>query len=133
MNFYPVEPLVFSPISSKEEAETILKDNSYYIFIAAFISFTVFLLSVLYELDIHQKYYLSYGIYLFILAIAIRQLKSRIASTLALISFSEIIISSILESDIGGVSIFSFLFLAASYRAVKASFFYHKNLIPNAH
>jgi hypothetical protein len=127
MKFYPVEPLVFSPISSKEEAKKILKDNSYYIFVAAFMSWAVFLLSILFEHESQHKHYLIYGIYYFVLAIAIRKQKSRTASIVALITFGLVIIGRVLENDIGSVFGFSLIFLHASYRSVKASFFYKRS------
>ena len=118
-----------SLIYSKEEAAKILKDNSYYIFVAAaipiFISIYLFATNI--NTDISYGYLLSAGIYLCLLGVAIRVFKSRVASILALVSFGNLFISKILHINSKGFFIFVlFVFLAASYRAVRASFFYHK-------
>jgi hypothetical protein len=112
-------------ISSKEEAAKILKDNSYYIFVSAFILLGLFVAQMIKNTDIGvpKTIILVIGLLDFCLATAIRILKSRLASILALTSFGYIILSRIFIHDTGGFFVFSIIFLAASYRAVRASFF----------
>ena len=125
------EPLnLFGPnalIYTKEEASKILKDNSYYIFVAAIMLIVLFCIGKITktELGVLESIMLVFSIYYFILGFAIRVLKSRIASILALVSFSYAVISRLLTADVGGLFFFSLIFLAASFRCVKASFYYH--------
>jgi len=115
-------------ILSKKDAAKILTDNSYYIFVAAFMTLCLFLFLSFKPIDIgySKTYLLIFCIFYFVLGVAIRRLQSRIASILALMSFGFVVLSKILEQDIGGFTFISLIFLAASYRSVKASFFYHK-------
>ena len=115
-----------SQIFSKKAAEKILKDNSYYIFVAAALLFVLSIFIGSIDIGISQEYIVGIGVFYLILGFCIGTLKSRIASLLALGSFSYVIISRIFENDIGGLFFFTLIFLAASYRSVKASFFYHK-------
>ena len=118
-----------SLIFSKDQAEQILKDNSYYILFASFMMVAISLLTTLYPVDIgiSKKVIIIYGIFYFILGISIRYFKSRIASLLSLISFCSALISKIIEQNTNdGWWLFVLIFIAASYRAVKASFYYHK-------
>lgn len=117
-------------ISSKEEATKILRDNSYYIFVAAFILLGLFVALTIKNIDVgvSKTIILIFGLFYLCLATAIRILKSRLASILVLTSFGYVILSRILILDIGGLFFFSIIFLAASYRAVRASFFYHKKV-----
>ena len=115
-------------ILSKKDAANILTDNSYYIFVAAFITLGVFLFLTFKPVDIGytKTYLLIFSIFYFVLGVAIRRLQSRIASILALLSFGLVVLSKILEQNLDFFTFISFIFLAASYRSVKASFFYHK-------
>ena len=117
-----------SLIYSKEEAGKILRDNSYYIFVAAFMALTLFVIAKIpkMKLDMLGNILLILSIYYFIIGVTIRVLKSRVASVLALISFGYAAISNILTNGFSIWFIFSLIFLAASYRCVRASFFYHK-------
>ena len=75
-----------SLIYSKEQAEKILKDNSYYIFVASFMMVAISLLITIYPVDIgiSKTIILIYGFLYFILGVAIKYLKSRIASISAI-------------------------------------------------
>ena len=117
-----------SLIFSKEEAAKILKDNSYWIFAAAAVLFATSSVIWLMDIDIgiSQEYIIGVGVFYCVLGVCIRELKSRVASLLALASFGHVLITRILQNDTGGVFFFTFIFFAASYRSVKASFFYHK-------
>ena len=97
---------------------------------AAFIVFGVFVAQTIKNADIgvSKTIILIFGIVYLFLATAIRILKSRLASILALISFGYVILARILTHDIGGFFFLSFIFVAASYRAVRASFFYHNKI-----
>jgi len=113
-------------IFTKEEAVKILKDNSYYIFVAAAIHLGISIFTGPMDIGISQVFLIGAGLFYCVLGVCIRILKSRVASLLALASFGYDLITKILENDIGGFFFFTFIFLAASYRAVKASSFYHK-------
>jgi len=113
-------------IFTKEEAVEILKDNSYYIFLAAAILLGISIFIGPTDIGFSQVFLIGGGLFYCVLGVCIRILKSRVASLLALASFGLVFITRILENDIAGAFIFTFIFLAASYRAVKASFFYHK-------
>lgn len=117
-----------SKIFSKEEAVKILKDNSYYIFVAAILSFGFSVLIKLMDvnIDIPQEYLIGMGVFYLVLGFCIRKFKSRFASILALAIFGYIFIMRIFQNDIDGIFFFTFILLAASYRSVNASFFYHK-------
>lgn len=116
-------------IYSKDEAAKILKDNSYYIFFAACLMTGIFVFLSFNPVAIgfSKNIILLYGIIYFVLGIAIRYLKSRVASILAMLSFGWVILLRIIENDTGGSFFLSFIFLAASYRSVRASFYYHKH------
>ncbi len=129
----PIEPFNLvgenSLIFSRQQAEKILRDNSYYIFVAAFIMFTVDLFLILKPVDIgiSKTIILICGIFYFVLGVSIKYLKSRIASILALASFTLDLFFKIMEQRTNnGWWFFTLIFIAASYRAVKASFYYHK-------
>ena len=113
-------------IFSKEEAAKILKDNSYYIFVAAalLLGLSAFIGSK--DIGISRQYIVGFGLFYLVLGSFIRKFKSRVASLVALTSFGYVIITRIFQYDIGGLFFFTFIFLLASYRSVKASFFYHK-------
>ena len=113
-------------IFSKEEAAKILKDNSYYIFVAAAMLLVISIFIGQVDVGISQAYLLVVGLFYCALGLCIRKFKSRVASLLALTSFGYVFVTRILEHDTGGLFFFTFIFLAASYRAVRASFFYHK-------
>ena len=115
-----------SQIFSMEEASKILKDNSYYIFVAAalLLGLSVFIGPM--DIAISQEYIIGIGVFYLVLGVCIRKFKSRAASLLTLGSFGYVFIERILHNDIGGLFFFTFIFLAASYRSVRASFFYHK-------
>jgi hypothetical protein len=121
-NKKPVEPFNLfgenSLISSRDD----------YIFVAASIGFgtVIFIKLMNLDLGISLTTLLIMSFIYFILAFSIRRFKSRAASILALLSFSYVLISRILENDTGGLFFFTFIFVAASYRAVRASFVYHK-------
>ena len=118
-----------SLIYSKEEAAKILKDNSYYIFVAAILNlgFSIFLFINPNDIDISKEYLMLVGVLYCALGVGIRKFKSRIASLLALASFGYILLNNILQEGTGGgFYLFTFIFCVASYRAVKASFYYHK-------
>ena len=117
-----------SLIFTKEEAAKILRDNSYYFFLSAAIllgGFTL-LLFTKGEIFVSRTTILVLSVYYFFLGVAIRYLKSRVASILALVSDGSIVVSRIIDLDIGWLFFLTFIFLAASYRCVKASLFYHK-------
>jgi hypothetical protein len=110
----------------KKEAVKILRDNSYYIFLAAAIHLGISIFIGAMDIGISRVFLIWIGLFYCILGVCIRILKSRVASLLALASFGYALITRILEKDIGVFLIFYFIFLAASYRAAKASFFYYK-------
>ena len=126
-----IEPMplfgVESIIYSKEEALQILKSNSYYIFVAAVIMLFGFIGIAFFDLKIGitSTYALIWSFVYFAIGFLIRIFQSRVASITSLLIFSYIFISNFIESGISGLAIFSIIFIAASYRSTKASFFYH--------
>jgi hypothetical protein len=127
-----IEPFVFGGqgiFSSKEDSAKSLRQNSYYFFIASAILFVSFLFFIFPKKDLTTFTFivLFFGIFYLIIGYAIRVLKSRIASILALISFGILVIIRIIELDVDGIFFFSLIFLCAAYRSVKASFYYHKH------
>jgi hypothetical protein len=133
MNFSDkkIEPFVFGRqgiFLSKEDSIRTLRLNSYYFFVASIILVVGFIIIVISERDISNfsLLILFFGLFYSIVGYSIRFLKSRIASLLALISFGSLILIRLLEKDIGGLFFISLIFLAASIRSVKASFYYHK-------
>lgn len=119
-----------SLIFSKQEAAKILKDNSYYIFVAAALTLGSSIVSGSIDIGASRQYLIGVGLFYCLLGICIRTFKSRIASLLALASFGYVFTTNILQDGTGGFYIFTLVFLAASYRSVKASFFYHKPMQP---
>ena len=133
MNFsdQKIEPFVFGKqgiFLSKEDSIKTLRINSYYFFIASAILLAGFMIISISERNVSyfSLLILFFGLFYSIVGYAIRFLKSRIASLLALISFSSLILTRILERDIGGLFFISLIYLVASIRTVKASFYYHK-------
>ena len=118
-----------SQIFSKKEAAKILKNNSYYFFVAAIFNFGLFTLLTINPIDvgISNKVILLFGFIYLVLGFSIRKLYSRLASIMGFMIFGWIILSRIIENDIGGFFFFSLIFFAASYRSIKASFYFHKN------
>lgn len=119
-----------SLINSKEEAAKILKDNSYYFVVAALLALALYLFFLITKnkIFVSQSTILAYSIFYFVLAYTIRQYKSRFASIVAFVSFAYLVFYRVVTFDIGGFFFFSLIFLAASYRCVNASFFYHKKV-----
>lgn len=127
-----IEPFVFGRqglFFSKEDSAKALRQNSYYFFVASAILFVSFIFFTFSKKDLTNftVLILCFGIFYLIIGYAIRVLKSRIASILALISFGVLVIIRVIEKDIGGIFFFSLIFLAAAIRSVKASFYYHKH------
>ena len=117
-----------SIIHSKEQAVRVLKLNSYYIFVAAFISLFGFVSISIFNLNIgiSGEYVLLFALILFTIGSCIRWLKSRVASVISLIIFLFSFFWNLYERGFAGFYILTLLFIAASYRSTKASFFYHK-------
>lgn len=130
-----IEPFVFGErgiIYTKADAERVLKDNSYYFFVAAFI---LLVFGVLFVVHNEEKYYsvsaFLFCIFYILIGLCLRKLKSRAAAILALLSVGNLILVRILDAGInvlGGFSWILFLFLAAAIRSVKASFIYHRKV-----
>jgi hypothetical protein len=118
-------------IYSKEEAAKILKDNSYYIFVAAVLNVIILIFLFIYPIDvgISKEHLLFQGIIFCALGVGVRKYKSRIASLLVLGIFGSSLLIKILQEGRGGFYLFFFIFCLASYRAVKASFYYHKKMV----
>ena len=131
---YIIEPFplfgIESIIHSKEQALKVLKFNSYYIFVAAFISLFGFLSISLFNLNIGitGEYVMLFTLLFFTIGFLIRWLKSRVASVISLLIFSFTFFWNFYESGFAGYYILTSLFIAASYRSTKASFFYHKKV-----
>ena len=115
-----------SLIYSKEEAAKILKDNSYYFFIAAALALGASIFAGSINIEVSQKFLIGISIIYFLLGFCIRKYQSRIASLFALINFGYVFVVNILQNGRSGFCLFTLIFIAASYRSVKASFFYHK-------
>ena len=116
-------------IYTKEEAVKSLKDNSYYIFVAAVLNLGISFFLFIYPTDvgISKEYLMVVGIFYCALAVGIRKFKSRIASLLALASFGYVLFSNMWQDGTGGFYLFTLIFFAAAFRTVKASFYYHKS------
>ena len=126
-----VEPFVFGKngvILTKEDARKVLKDNSYYFFVAGFMLLVAFILIAISGRKISSSAISIplFGIFWLAIGYSIRKFGSRIASLLALITCCNVILTRAWEGDIGGLFFLSFIFLAASYRSTKASFVYQK-------
>ena len=112
---YLVEPFplfgVESIIHSKEQALKVLRLNSYYIFLAGFFGLFGFSAIEFFNVDIGMSstYVLLFAFVFFAIGFLVcwRFLRN------------------IYESGFAGFSIITLLFIAASYRSAKASFFYH--------
>jgi len=117
-----------SLIYTKDEAARILRDNSYYIFISTALLLAGFslLLFTKREIFVSKTTVLAFSIYYLFLGVAIRYFKSRVASVLALASYVYVAASRIIDLDMGGLFWGTLIFVAASYRCIKASLFYHK-------
>ena len=82
-----------SVIHSKDEAAKILKDNSYYFFVITVLLASIYIISSIADNTYADNIkLLVLSIYYLILGVAIRLLKSRVASVLALISFISVIL-----------------------------------------
>jgi len=117
-----------SIIYTKEEAAKVAEDNSYYFIVAGCLSLVIIAFALLGKkvpgltipyLIIMATLYLS-------LALALRKWKSRVASILLLAVVVWALLPRLTKPDIGWSFIFNLLFLAASARAVKATFIFHK-------
>lgn len=132
LNKERIEPFNSSPITTREKAVKVLKDNSYYIFIYACLTLAIFLVLTFYKEEIYgpNNYFVLFiSVFCFIATFALRKLKSRIAAIIALIVFSALFINHLLcflKDRHILATLISFLLLRASYRSVKASFFYHR-------
>ena len=127
----PIEPFVFGKngvILTKEDARKVLKDNSYYFFVAGFMLFAAFILIAISGRRMSSSVILIplFGIFWLAIGYSIRKFRSRVASLLALITCCNVILTRTWEGDIGGLFFLSFIVLAASYRSIRASFVYHK-------
>lgn len=118
-------------IYSKEDASKILNDNSYYIFASLVINVIILISLFIYPIDvgISKEHLLFQGIIFCALGVGIRKYKSRCASLLALGFFGYSLLIKILSEGRCGFYLFCFIFCLASYRAVKASFYYHKKMV----
>jgi hypothetical protein len=129
--FNLIEPFplfgVESIFHSKEQAVKVLKYNSYYIFAAGFICLFINFVSTIGEMNIgiDNKYLLLFTGFSFGITYFIRKHKSRAATILSLLIFSSAFIFNYYKSGFGGFYLFTLLFIAASYRSLKASFYYH--------
>ena len=127
-----VEPFplfgVESIIHSKDQALKVLKFNSYYIFIAGFFSLFGYFAIEFFNLDISMSgaYLLFFALVFFIIGFLVYWHQSRVASIISMVIFLVTFVGNIYESGFAGLSIITLLFIAASYRSAKASFFYHK-------
>jgi len=131
--FYIVEPFplfgVGSVFHSKEQAEKVLKHNSYYIFVAGFICLLSYFAIIVGDMDIgiNKEYILFFASSFFVIAYFIRKHQSRAASIISLLIFSSTFFVNYYENGSGGFYVFTLLFIAACYRSIKASFYYHKS------
>jgi prepilin signal peptidase PulO-like enzyme (type II secretory pathway) len=129
------EPLplfgVESIIYSKEQALKILKSNSYYLFVAGFIALFGYLATEVYSLDIGTReiYILIFALFLFAIGTLIRWRQSRVASIVSFLIFLYALFANFYVAGFGGIYIISVILLAASYRCIKASFYYHKDTL----
>ena len=118
-----------STIYTKEQAAKVATDNSYYFIVAGCIPLifaTFFALSGLSVPGLSISYLVFIAIFYLSMAFAIRSLKSRVASILVLAATIWAFISCFIVSDHGGFILFHLVFLAASARAVKATFIFQK-------
>jgi len=129
---YLVEPFplfgVESIIHSKEQALKVLRLNSYYIFIAGFFGLFGFIAIKFFNVDIGMSgtYVLFFAFVFFAIGFLVCWWQSRVASIISMAIFLITFLRNIYESGFAGFSIITLLFMAASYRSAKASFFYHK-------
>jgi len=127
-----VEPFplfgVESIIHSKEQALKVLRLNSYYIFIAGFFGLFGFFAIEFFNVDIgiSGTYVLFFALVFFAIGFLVCRCQSRVASIISMAIFLFTFLRNIYESGFAGFSIITLLFIAASYRSAKASFFYHK-------
>lgn len=128
---YLVEPFplfgVESIIHSKEQALKVLRLNSYYIFLAGFFGLFGFSAIEFFNVDIGMSstYVLLFAFVFFAIGFLVCWRQSRVASIISMVIFLYTFLRNIYESGFAGFSIITLLFIAASYRSAKASFFYH--------
>ena len=117
-----------SLIKSKEHAEKIAKDNSYYVYVTGSILFVSFLLTKILdiELGMGNNLLLFLAILYVILGFSINKFKSRIASLTALILFFHATLTRIITKDIGGLFFINIILVSAAYRAVRATVYFHE-------
>ena len=120
---------VESIIYSRDQALKVLKSNSYYIFVAGFMTLFIYLASKFFNLNIgkSETYLLCFIIVFFTIGFLIRWCQSRVASIISLLLFSYTFITKFAVEGFGGSFMFTLIFVAASYRSIKASFYYHKS------
>ena len=127
-----VEPFplfgVESIIYSKEQALQILKSKSYYHFLAGSIALFGYLVIELGEpsAGMNEIYFLTYAIVLFAIGALIRWRQSRVASIASFLIFVYALFANYYVAGFGGIYIITIILLAASYRSIKASFYYHR-------
>ncbi len=115
-----------SLIYSKDEAVKILKDNSYYIFVASAMAFGFFAFVYFSPADVgNSKFiFLIVGLLYLSIGLAVRKLQSRVASIFAFLCFGSLFLQKLIDYGLGG-SFLAMIFLAASYRCIRASFYFH--------
>ena len=128
-----VEPFplfgVESIFHSKEHAAKVLKSNSYYIFVAGIIGIILYIVLRVNEpgLKSHHNLILINSIIHLINGFFIKELQSRIASILSLLLFLYNLFLDVADGEMNVFFLFGLIFCAASFRSIKASFYYHKN------
>jgi len=115
-------------IYSQDDAARVLKENSYYFIVVGFFLLFVFVVKVLTHIAVgySNNLILFYLVYNFLIGYSLRKFRSRLAALLALVNSCAVIINRVLYNDMGGMFVVALLFLAVSYRVVKASFLYHQ-------
>jgi len=117
-----------SIIYTKEEAAKVVVDNSYYFIVAGCIPLVISLFALFGKRvpGLTIPYLIIMATLYFSLALVLRKFKSRVASILLLAGVGWTLFPRLVQLDLGWSFIFNLLFLAASVRTVKATFFFHK-------
>lgn len=116
-----------SAILTKEQASRIVRNNSYYFLGTALLT----------GIGAVVLRFTDGGMYLFrtllvacvynaFLAVSIWGYKSRLFAVIALVGTSSNVIWRSIHHDVGGLFVLSLLYVAVSYRCVRATFVYHK-------
>jgi hypothetical protein len=129
LKFKKIEPFCFwgpeSIIHTKDQAEKIIKDNTYYFIIVGCLALVIFLFLTFVK-PIHGlpvNLLPIAGFFYLLTAIILRRVKSRVISIMILTAVSGTLLYKLLQGDFEWTFLFNLFLFVAAIRCVKATFY----------